>query len=168
MFCRRQGDPLPMIAVPSDRERIVWLLIGEAQAQIAAASGDSDSHDVKALGLLGADVAAIIGLTAARPALPALWWVAVVALALCVPCLLYTIGERDFVLGPDLPKVYAQTIEGPALDAAVDLLGDLQGCLASSRRGLAPKRRAFAIGLLLFVAGSLFSATFLLNEVLIR
>ena len=168
MFCRRQGDPLPMIAVPSDRERIVWLLIGEAQAQIAAASDDRNSHDVRALGLLGADVATIIGLTAARTALPPLWWIAVVALALCVPCFLLTIGRGSFWVGPDVGEIYAGSSRSGAAEVAVDLLADLQACLARQHRALGPKRRWFGIGLLLFVVGSLFAATFLLRVALIR
>jgi len=168
MFCRRLSTQLPALPLPSDRERILWLLIVEARAQIAASSGASDSHDVKALGLLGADAAAIIGLAAARSALPSLWWVAEVALAVAVPFFLYTIREGDLVLGPDVGKLFTEIGRTPAADAAVRLLGDLQGCLARNRRMLVPKQRSLALGLGLFIAGSLFSATFLLRMALVR
>jgi hypothetical protein len=46
---------------PTDQERIVWRLVAEAQAQRALIVGNSDMHDVKALGFLGLDGAVVAG-----------------------------------------------------------------------------------------------------------
>lgn len=42
----------------TDAEEIVTMLIDEARGQIALQSSNADSHDTKALALLGADIAA--------------------------------------------------------------------------------------------------------------
>lgn len=151
----------------TDQEHIVWLLISEARAEIALLSANSDSHDVKALGLLGVDGAIIAGLTATRANLPSLWWVAVIALALCVPLFLLTIANRFFYVGPRLSTFYAENIDRPALEAGVQLLADLEAYFDHNHRALAPKGRALTLGLILFVLGALFSTAFLLRMSLV-
>jgi hypothetical protein len=166
---RTQPEPtLPMAAAPpGDAERILWLLVGEAQAERALLAASDDMDDIKALGLLGLDGAVIAGLTAARSQLPSLWWVAVIALAVCVPFFLITIRGWPVLFGPDLAQFYAQTANSSALDAGAQLFADLQVHMRRNREALAPKARAFAIGMQLFILGALFSAIFLARMALV-
>src|SRR5258708_3812214 len=129
----------PADTSPSDQERIVWLLINAAQAEIGLVYQNGDSHDVKALGLLGLDGAIIAALTAARAGLPTLWWVAVVALSACVPFFLFTIANQRFYFGPDLGSFYTANIERPALEAGVQLLADLHRHFHRNPKCLLPK-----------------------------
>jgi hypothetical protein len=154
--------------MPGDAERIVWLLVAEAQAERALLAAADDMHDIKALGLLGLDGAVIAGLTAARSELPSLWWVAVIALAGCVPCFLLTIRGWPAFLGPDLTQFHADSTDRSALEAGAQLFADLQASMQRNRAALAPKSRAFTIGMQLFVLGLLFSATFLARMALVR
>jgi hypothetical protein len=161
--------PPPAIVGASDEERVVWLLIGEAQAQIARASARSDRDENNALGILGVDAAAIAALTATREALPPLWWVAVVALAACVPFLLATISPRRLLyLGPDLAAVHAAKVSRRALGAGLQLLTDLLECLDKNQRIWLPKATTFMLGLSFFVAGALFATAFLLRMTLVH
>jgi len=125
-------------------------------------SRENDSHDVKAVGLLGLDSGAIAGLALGRGGLPALWWMAMVALAACLPLFLFTLRARPFYSGPDLPIFYEEVEGAPALRAGAMLLADLEGYLDHNRRTLRPKARAFSLGLLLFIVGAVFAAGFLL------
>jgi hypothetical protein len=168
MRWRRQREQVRSTATPGEQERIVWLLISEARAEIDLLSENSDSHDVKALGLLGLDGAIILGLTAGRAALPPLWWVAVASLAACTPFFLFTISELAFYFGPNIGAFYEANIGRPALDAGVQLLADLQGYLEQNRAALGPKARSFALGMWLFVFSALFSTAFLLRMALVH
>jgi hypothetical protein len=152
----------------TDQERIVWRLVAEAQAQRALIAGEIDMHDVKALGLLGLDGAVVAGLTASRADLPALWWVAIIALAACVPFFLFTILSSRFFVGPGLAELYARHIHGAALQAGVHLLTELDHDMSRTREGAAVKGRTFSVGLCLFVLGSLFAAAFLARMALVR
>jgi hypothetical protein len=167
---RTQPDAtLPLAAArPGDAERIVWLLVSEAQAQRALLAANSDMHDVKALGLLGLDGALIGALTAARGQLPSLWWVAVIALSLCVPCFLFTILTRTVIVGADLPGFYAANIDRPAATAGLQLLADLNEYTDSDRRASVPRYRSLSLGTMLFMAGALFTAAFLARMSLVR
>ena len=167
MRFRRREELPPVAEGASDEERFVWHLVGEAQAQRALAAGDGDMHVVKALGMLALDGATILGLTAAKSSLPRLWWVAVIALALCVPFFLFTIADGRFRLGPALAGFYAAQRRAGSLQAGVQLLSRLSGDMAVNRRAMALRSAAFTIGLVCFVAGILFTATFLARTSLI-
>ena len=167
---RTQPEPtLPMAAAPpGDAERILWLLVGEAQAERALLAAHSDMHEVKALGLLGLDGALIGALTATRDQLPSLWWVAVIALALCVPFFLFTILSRKFTFGLELSRFYAANIDRPAAVAGLHLLADLNTFMARDRMAIRPRYRALSVGTMLFMAGALFTAAFLARMSLVR
>jgi hypothetical protein len=155
-------------SAPPDQERIVWRLVAEAQAQRALLAGDSDMRDVKALALLGLDGAVIAGLTASRPTLPSLWWVAIIALAVCVPFLLFTILSRPAYLGPNLSAFYEHNIDGGSLHAGTGLLSELDRDLGRTRQAMIPKALAYSVGLSLFIAGALFTAAFLARMAVVR
>jgi hypothetical protein len=140
---------------------MVWRLVAEAQAQRALIAANSDMYDVKALGFLGLDGAVIGGLTAARAQLPALWWLAVVSLAVCVPFFLFTIVGRSFFVGPRVSAFYARNMNAAPAQAGERLLADLESDMLSNRKALLPKSLAFSTGLALFVLGALFTTVFL-------
>jgi len=158
----------PTRPAPADQERIVWRLVAEAQAQRALIAGVLQMHDVKALGLLGLDGAVVAGLTAARSGLPALWWVAIIAMAVCVPFFLVTIFGDRFFLGPSLSEFYAQHIDGAALQAGVRLLAELNEDISQTCKGAVVKEVSLTLGLYLFVLGALFSAAFLARMAVVR
>jgi hypothetical protein len=168
MTRRARATPPSIPPGPTDQERIVWRLVAEAQAQRALIVGNSDMNDVKALGLLGLDGAVVAGLTASRAGLPALWWVAIIALAVCVPFFLFTILRSRFFLGPRLAALYAQYIDGGALQAGVRLLTELDKDMSRTREGEAAKELALTVGLYLFVLGALFTAAFLARMAVVR
>lgn len=163
----RSEDAPPPTDGAGDDERFVWHLVEEAQSQRALAAADSDMHDVKALGMLAVDGAVILGLTAARSNLPRLWWVAVIVLGLCVPFFLLTIAKGRFQLGPIVADFYATQRRAGSLQAGLRLLTCLTGDMAANRRALALKGALFTLGLVCFVVGVLFAATFLARTSLI-
>lgn len=152
----------------TDAERIVAMLIGEVQAQRALEAAVSQLHDVKALAMLGLDGAGIAGLAAARPQLPPLWWVAVIALAASVPFFLLTIVDRSAYVGVDVADAYSEYVDRSAREAGLRFLSELRGQVAQGKHGRIVKARALSAGLALFVLGSLFSATFLARISLVR
>jgi len=166
-FRRPADEPPSAVAGATDEERFVWHLVGEAQAQRALVAADSDMHDVKALGMLAVDGAVILGLTAARSSLPPLWWVAVIAVGVPVPFFLFTIADRRFHLGPRLADFYAKPRRAESLQAGVQLLAHLIDDMAANRRVMAVKTTAFTVGLVCFIAGILFAATFLARTSLV-
>jgi hypothetical protein len=165
---RRRRTPSTSAAAQNDAERVVSMLIDEVRAQRAMEAAASQLHDVKALALLGLDGAAIAGLAAARPQLPSLWWVAVIALGGCMPLFLVTIVSRPGSLGPDVPALYRQLVDRSALEAGMLFLAELRDNMAEGRAGGLFKAHALSAGLALFILGSLFAATFLARTSLVR
>jgi hypothetical protein len=94
--------------------------------------------------------------------------VAIIALAVCVPFFLLTIVGARYVVGPAIAELYAQHIDGAALQAGVLLLTELNNDMLRTRRGTVVNQLAFTLGLYLFVLGALFSAAFLARMAVVR
>lgn len=76
------------------------------QARLDGQFRDSDALDVKALGLLGADAAALAVLVATHDALSRLWWIPAVGLGIAGMLLLAAVWPRTMDSGPDWRRFY--------------------------------------------------------------
>lgn len=103
----------------TDAEEIGTILIDEARGQIALQSSNADSHDSKALALLGADIAAglaIVSLHAVQTSgvppgiFDRFWWIPIVGAVLSALAFSFTLWNRDFRIGPAPDTFYANHI----------------------------------------------------------
>jgi hypothetical protein len=142
----------------SDQEVIVSMLIDEARGQIGAGLANADSHDNKALALLGVDVAAIIGIitlhttevtTAARSPLDRWWGLLLIGSAMSAAAFLATVSNRAFWAGPAVDRFYAKHIHEPGLIAQFALLTDLNIAITHNADALTWKRGTWYVGFVL-------------------
>jgi|SRR5450631_898546 hypothetical protein len=139
----------------NDAEEIVSMLIDEARGQIALQFSNADSHDTKALALLGADLAAgiaIISLHAVQSASTPLtifdryWWIPVVGTAASALAFCFTLWNRAFKAGPAPDDFYANHISQTSRDAKYALLTDLSIAIRGNGERLGPKAAGWMVG----------------------
>jgi hypothetical protein len=148
----------------TDADEIVSTLIDEARAQIALQSSNADSHDTKALALLGADIAAglaIISLHAVQTATapPGIfdryWWIPVVGATFSAIAFSFTLWNRDFRAGPAPDTFYANHIFQTSFDAKYALLTDLSIAMTWNEARLTSKGAGWIVGAYGMVATAL-------------
>ncbi|MFZ0129404.1 MAG: hypothetical protein WB808_04050 [Candidatus Dormiibacterota bacterium] len=148
----------------TDAEEIVSILIDEARAQIALQSSNADSHDTKALALLGADIAAglaVISLHAVQTASvpPSIfdryWWVPVVGAAFSAIAFSFTLWNRDFRIGPAPDTFYANHIFQTSFAAKYALLTDLSIAITWNNGRVRSKGGGWIVGACGMVATAL-------------
>jgi hypothetical protein len=101
------------------------MLVERAESRLDAQLQRLQSLDLKALGLLGADVAAAGVLAAVHDAVNRFWWLDASGLAVAGLLLLAAVWPRRLDAGPSLPAFYETFGGGPALDVARQMLAEL-------------------------------------------
>ena len=162
MFGRR-SHPHSVPARDQDEEarETAAMLVGLAQLQLNAILDNSDSHDTKALGLLAATAAAVGLLVGARPTVDRYWWASAVGLLAASVCFMGTLWNRGFRVGPDIEAFYDAYWDRPALEASVQMLGELRAAFEANKRVLVTKGRLLTAGYLLIVLTAASSAVYL-------
>jgi hypothetical protein len=142
-------------AAEKDELSLLELLVPRAQGRIDGQLRESDALDGKALGVLGADAAAIALLVAVRFELSRVWWLAAAALGASAVALLATVWPRAFDVGPD-PRRFYETMAGSTpVQSARQMLSELIAASEHNAGQLPRKRRLFKAGFALLVAGLL-------------
>jgi hypothetical protein len=135
-------------ATPSeaDASGILAMLIDLGQAQIDRQLETSDGHDVKGLGLLAANVAAI-GLAIALSPRWTPWWLIPMAMA-AVSCgaYLYTVRGRSYNVGPVVEEFYRKHGGTTLVEAQRHLLAQLISAIDDNNTRLPEKRQGFIVG----------------------
>jgi hypothetical protein len=136
------------------------MLVARAQARLDAQLRDADAFELKALGLLGADAAALGVLVAVHEALSRLWWAVASGFGLAGLLLLVTIWPRKLDAGPSVRTFYETFGDGTALDVSRQMLAELIAAIDANER-IARARmadeliKASLILILLSIAGAI-------------
>jgi hypothetical protein len=117
------------------------MLVARAQARLDAQLRDADAFELKALGLLGADAAALGVLVAAHEALFRLWWAVASGFGLAGLLLLVTIWPRKLDAGPSVRAFYETFGDGTALDVSRQMLAELIAAIDTNEQ-IARARKA--------------------------
>ena len=144
-----------------EQERITAALIGEARAQVAAALSNADSHDTKALALLAVDLAGVALLVGSRSSLDRFWWVSLIPALVSSIGFIWTLAPREFDIGPNIEKLYENTIDGSALEANVALLDSLNEALDDIGQAADRKRVGWVVGAAVMLAAVPVCASYL-------
>jgi hypothetical protein len=94
-----------------------------ARDQLSEQLSGADSDDVKALGYLAVDIAAIAALVAAHAMLNRYWWASIVGFACSAAFLMFALRRQEFPSGPNPLEVYASMSASPRLDSIIALVG---------------------------------------------
>ncbi len=97
--------PSPERTITND-DPLAQLLVDRATWEIGVQLGDSDTLDLKALGLLAVDVAAFAATVAVHDSLNRFWWAAGVLFAIAGVVLYIVVWPRQFDFGPDVGEFY--------------------------------------------------------------
>jgi len=101
------------------------MVVDRAQSQLDAQLAGDDAVDLKALGVLGADAAAIGVLVAAHTALNSLWWIPMTALAVAAILLLVVVWPVRLEQGPRWDVFYETFGNAEPIDVGRQMLSDL-------------------------------------------
>jgi hypothetical protein len=137
----------------SDADEIVRLAVERTQAQLDAQLASDDAVDLKALGVLGADAAAMGVLVAAHGSLNPLWWVPMAVLAAAGLVLLWVVYPVELQTGPRWTEWYAVFGAGSFGEAGRQMLVDLTAALDVNRVKLRRNGRRFKVGFVLVLIG---------------
>jgi hypothetical protein len=121
-------------AAGDDEEIVVHMLVARAQSRLDAQLHGRQWLDLKALGLLGADVAVAGMLAAVHDALNRFWWLDATGLALAGLLLLIAVWPRTLDAGPSLRAFYETFGGGAPVDVARQMLAELLETLETNDR----------------------------------
>ena len=106
-------------------ERVIDLVVEQATGRLENQFRDVDALDVKALGVLAADAAALALLVATHNSLNNLWWLPTCGLAVSGLLLLLCVWPRDLDEGPNLRSFFEAFGGRPYPEVALQMLGEL-------------------------------------------
>ncbi|HEY8777360.1 MAG TPA: hypothetical protein VIM33_12895 [Gaiellaceae bacterium] len=135
-----------------DAEEVLQMVIAQAQARLASQFRLSDSLDVKALGVLAADAAALGVLIAAHDAINPHWWIAALILSVGGVLLLIAVWPRELDEGPNLREFYRNFGGGTAEYVGRQLLSELLAAIEGNNRKKG-KSGLFKLGFAIMVIG---------------
>jgi hypothetical protein len=120
--------------VAGDEEVVVQMLVARAQSRLDAQHRDVQALDLKALGLLGADAAAVGVLIAVHSAVNRFWWLDASGFAVAAVLLLVIVWPAPFDVGPSWRAFYEAFGSGAALAVGRQMLAELLEAVASNDR----------------------------------
>lgn len=97
------------------------LAVDLARDQLAEQLAAIDGDDVKALGFLAVEIAAMASLFASRRSLDSLWWLPSIGFGLAAALLMGALSRRRFRPGKEPLEVYFTDSKTPALDVVLAL-----------------------------------------------
>lgn len=97
------------------------LAVDLARDQLAEQLAAIDGDDVKALGFLAVEIAAMASLFASRQSLDTLWWLPCIGFGLAAALLMGALSRRRFRPGKEPLEVYFTDSTTPALDVVLAL-----------------------------------------------
>lgn len=118
----------------NDEQVVVQMLVAHAQSRLDAQLQALQGVDLKALGLLGADAAAVGVLIAIHDTVNRFWWLDASGLAVAGLLLLVAVWPRSFDVGPSLRAFYDTHGSGAAVDVARHLLAELLEAIETNDR----------------------------------
>lgn len=113
------ASTLPLAAL--EQREAARLAVNLARDQLAEQLAAVDSDDVKALGFLAVEVAAMAALFATRTSLDGLWWLPCSGFGLAAVLLMTALGRRRFRPGKEPLGIYFSDTLTPALDLVLAL-----------------------------------------------
>ena len=117
-----------------DEEVLVQMLVARAQSRLDAQLQALQGLDLKALGLRGADAAAVGVLIAIHGAVNRFWWLDATGLALAGLLLLAVVWPRSVDAGPNLRAFYETFGGGAAVDVGRQMLAELLETIETNDR----------------------------------
>lgn len=111
--------------IDAERIRIVAAMIEQAQARIELLSQQVDGDDIKALGLITANIATLGVLFVLQPSLNVLWWLPAFGFIVSSISLYVALLPRKFGLGPDIQEFYDEWGGGTEIEVSSKLLAVL-------------------------------------------
>jgi hypothetical protein len=123
------------------------LLIPLAQARLELQLGDVGSVDSKAFGVLALDVGVIGLLLASHDAIHRLWPVVLVGYLTAAVLLIAASWPRTFQVGVVISEFYAEMSKASPIEAARQMLSELNACKDENDKPLAQKVDLFMWGL---------------------
>lgn len=136
---------------PSDAKVVTQMVITGALSRLDAQLRDDNARDLKALGVLGADAAALGLLIATHDALGRLWWVPVAGLGVAGFLLLVTVWPRKLDEGPNWREFYETFGGGTAKSVGRQMLAELLAAIDENERRTQTRKpnTVFKAGLIL-------------------
>jgi len=129
------------------------MVVDRAQSQLDAQLAADDAVDLKALGVLGADAAALGVLVAAHSSLNPFWWVPMAVLSAAGLVLLVVVYPVKLDSGPRWTAWYEEFGGGTAADAGRQMLVDLTATIDANGRKMRRNGLIFKIGFGLMLLG---------------
>jgi hypothetical protein len=136
---------------------VTQMVIDRVQDRLDSQFRDNDALDLKALGILAVDAAAVAALVAAHQVLNGFWWIPALGLAAAGLLLTVSIWPQEFDSGPDWREFYETYGGGTAIDVSRQMLAEMleaiEGNDALAKETVAGfgKSSIFKLGLILFV-----------------
>ena len=137
----------------SDADDVIRLVVERVQGQINAQLAADDAVDLKALGVLAADAAAVGVLVASHPSLNPFWWVPMAVLAAAGLVLLVVVYPVELETGPRWTEWYATFGGGAFGDVGRQMLVDLTDVLDKNKRIMRRNGIVFKVGFAMMLAG---------------
>lgn len=127
-------------------ERVIELVVGQATARLDNQFRNVDALDVKALGVLGADAAALGVLIATHDTLNHLWWFPSAGLVLGGLLLLLCVWPRALDEGPNLRDFFESFGGQRYPEVGLQMLGELLAAVETNDARTPFKGRVFKAG----------------------
>lgn len=136
-----------------DQGEVLDLIIGRAEHRFDVQRANDDTLDVKALGIIAADLALIALMVAAHDSLAQWWLVPTFALGVAAVLLTYVIWPRQYDNGPDLAAFYTREKDAAANDARRQMLSELLATNAFNTAVFPKKSHYFKVACVIAAAG---------------
>ena len=151
IMARLTGEQTTGMPDERDAEVVTQMVIAGALSRLEAQLRDDNARDLKALGVLSADAAALGALIAAQDALSRLWRVPAAGLALAGLLLLVTVWPRKLDEGPNWREFYDTFGGGTVRDVGRQMLAELLAAIDENERRTRTRKpnAVFKVGLIL-------------------
>ena len=144
---------------PSDVEVVTQMVITGALSRLESQLRNNNARDLKALGVLGADAAALGVLIASHDAINRLWWVPAAGLGVAGFLLLVTVWPRKLDEGPNWREFYETFGGGTAKSVGRQMLAELLAAIDENARRTRSRKplAVFKAGLILMAVSLVIS-----------
>ncbi len=140
-----------MAAEQPDPE-VLKIIVDAAQDQIDRQLKSSDSHDVKSIGLLAANLASVAAAIALSPHWTSFWIAAIVAVAISSGSLIIAIRGVTYNVDPDIVEFYDEYSRSNITEAGKQLIAKLIEAIGDNKKELHKKRTWFVRGAIAMLA----------------